>query len=849
MPDGRADEPWRSEPWRSEALPVAQCIPEIVAAVKASIPVVLKAPPGAGKTTGLPPALIRHNAVGDGELLLIQPRRLAARSAAARLAYLMNSRLGDEVGYQVRFDQCTSSSTRLIAMTTGILLRRLQHDPLLENVSCVILDEFHERSLEIDLALGMIHRIRTTLRPELKLIVMSATLDPAPIAAFLGDAKAITSEGRSYAVDIRYAKAPSRDWIDQQVASILPEALNATHGHLLVFLPGVGEIHRTRRATESIRLPKNCVISELYGDLAPKDQDAVLAPSDGRKIILSTNVAETSITIPGVTCVIDSGQARVMRFDPHVGLPRLEREPISQASADQRAGRAGRTEPGVCYRLWPAASHHARRERDTPEIHRGDFSSALLTLVTWGERDVFAFPWLTPPTPEAVNSASRLLRNLNAIDADGRMTETGSLMAILPLHPRMARLMVEAKRLDLVEDAAIAAALLTERDPFSNQSTQIAPETTYHQCDVANRIDRLRTVDGHAQPAAAHVIRVANQIQRMTNALQLDRSSNIDADRVERLKRTLLTAYPDRVARRRTGSDQRGVMVGGKGVYLDSSSRVRTGELFLCIDVDSGGTEARVRMASTIEQSWLNPQLIHDIDEPFFNPTLKSVVSRRRRYYDDLMLAESPISCKPNEEVASILFQHAKLNVGAMFPAKDTNIQSFISRIRFLTKQMPELNLPALNDFDVEDVLQSLCQSRVSLNELQAAPWLDHLRGRYDYEQTQLIEKHAPQRITLPSGNTAEIKYSEGKPPMLEARIQEVFGWKLTPRVAGGRVAVQMHLLGPNHRPQQITEDLENFWKVTYAEIRKELKRRYPKHYWPDDPAEAKATRNGLKPK
>jgi len=836
--------------WRDKSLPVTECLPEIIAAVNASIPVVLKAPPGAGKTTGVPPALLREHAAGSGKILLVQPRRLAARAAAARLAHLLDSRLGDEVGYHVRFDKCTSSSTRLIAMTTGILLRRLQHDPLLENVSCVILDEFHERSLEIDLALGMLHRIRTTLRPELKLIVMSATLSPEPIVAFLGDAKAIESDGHSYPVDIRYTKDPSRDWIDQQVASILPEALRSTPGHLLVFLPGVGEIHRTRRTLESMRLPADCVINELYGDLSPQDQDAVLAESPFRKIILATNVAETSITIPGVTGVIDSGLARVMRFDPHVGLPKLEREPISQASAEQRAGRAGRTSPGICFRLWPAVSHHARRERDTPEIQRGDFSAALLTLAAWGERDVFEFPWLTPPSQDAVINAERLLCRLDAIDAKGCLTEVGHQMAALPLHPRMSRLMVEAKRLRIVDEASIAVALLTERDPFQKESQRSPSQVkARHQCDVVDRIERLKSADRRQQTGIAHILRVAKQIEQMTSSLSVSRPSTVDENAYERLKRTLLAAYPDRVARRRMGSDHRGVMVGGKGVVLDVSSQVRSGELFLCIDVDSAGTEARVRMASLVDQEWLHAALIRDVDEPFFNPTLKAVVARRRRYYDDLLLAESPIACQPTAEVAELLFRHAKQSFDAVFPAKDTHVQSLISRVQFINRHMPELGLPGLGNDDIEELLRSLCEGRTSIAELRSAPWLDHIRSRYEYEQMQVIDKQAPARMTLPSGNSAEVRYAEGKPPILEARIQELFGWKQTPRVAGGRIAVQLHLLGPNYRPQQITEDLGNFWKVTYAEIRKELKRRYPKHHWPEEPASATSTRNAMKPR
>jgi ATP-dependent helicase HrpB len=859
-------------------LPVTECLDEIVDAIERSTPVVLKAPPGAGKTTGVPPALLHSGAAGDGKVLLIQPRRLAARAAASRLAKLLGVKLGQEVGYHVRFDKRMSQDTKLIAMTTGILLRRLHRDPLLEDVSCVLLDEFHERSLEVDLSLGMLHRIRTTLRPELKLVVMSATLDPQPIVDFLGDARAVTSQGRAYPVEIRHAKMVSRDLVgqrmDQQIAAILPSALKATDGHLLVFLPGIGEIRRTRRTIESMRLAPDTAIFELYGDLPPKNQDAVLAESSQRKIILATNVAETSITIPGVTGVIDSGLARVMRFDAQVGLPKLQLEPISQASAEQRAGRAGRTEAGICFRLWPAAAHRSRRERETPEIERCDFSGALLTLSAWGERDVFAFPWLTPPPAEAVDAATQLLLRLDAIDEDGSPTELGQQMLSLPLHPRLARFMVEAAKLGIADDGALAAAMLTERDPFRGEQ-QPGPDiaAVNSGCDITDRVDRMKafaegdTSAVHHVAAAKQVQRVADQIRRMVvgevaNPLLLgcpNRGSRRDLrgsgprlgqpSNNQRLKRALLAAYPDRVAKRRTPRGDRGVMVGGRGVRLDGRSNARSGELFLCIDVDSKGTEATVRSASVIEEDWLDPHLIREVDEPFYNPSLKAVVTRRRRYFDDLLLTESPIQCRPSAEVGELLARHARLNLSDLFQENDKQIQDLIDRVRFITTQMPELELPLLDRAAIDEVLVSLCQSRTSISELRSAPWLDHLRGRYDYQQTQLIEKHAPTRMTVPSGNSIAIRYADGKPPIMQVRIQEIFGWKETPRVAGGKVAVQLHLLGPNHRPQQVTEDLSNFWNQTYAQVRKELRRRYPKHHWPEDPTIATATRNGLKPR
>ena len=376
-------------------------------------------------------------------------------------------------------------------------------------------------------------------------------------------------------------------------------------------------------------------------------------------------------------------------------------------------------------------------------------------------------------------------------------------------------------------------------------------------CDVTDRVDRMRAFRGgntsavNNLSAAKQVERVASQIHRMVSEpseeQRMKNTSGIaDADL---LKHALLAAYPDRVAKRRTASGDRGVMVGGRGVRLDSRSNARRGNLFLCIDVDSKGTEATVRSASVIEEAWLDPRLIREVDEPFYNPTLKAVVARRRKYFDDLLLAESPIQCNSGAEIAELLVRHARANRNSAFPEKDKDIQGFVDRVRFVTTHLPELELPPLDDDAIDQVLVSLCQSRTSIHELQAAPWLDHLRGRYDYQQTQLIEKHAPPRLTVPSGNSISLRYADGKPPIMEVRIQEIFGWKETPRVANGRVAVQLHLLGPNHRPQQVTEDLASFWKETYVQVRKDLRRRYPKHHWPEDPTVATATRNGLKPR
>ena len=847
-----------------DALPIIDCLDELTSVLAQSQPVVLKAPPGAGKTTGIPPALLKSNAAGDGKTLLIQPRRLAARAAAHRLATSMDCRLGDTVGYHVRFDKCHGKDTQLISMTTGILLRRLQADPLLEDVSCVVLDEFHERSLEIDLALGMLQRIRTTLRPELRLLVMSATLSPEPIAEFLGDAHSMISEGRSFPVDIRHSDQISHKPIEHQIVQTLPQLLSETSGHVLVFLPGLGEINRTQKAIASCTWAEDFHVHKLYGDLPAKDQDSVLRNSKQRRVILSTNVAETSLTIPGVTGVIDSGLVRTMKVDSQIGLPKLQLESISQASAEQRTGRAGRTSSGLCYRLWPSAIHRSRPVEDPPEITRCDFANALLMLSAWGERDVFDFPWLTPPPKQAVQTARSLLNQLTAIDAEGNITGMGRQMVSLPIHPRLARFMVEAKQLKIVDEAALAVAMLTERDPLRGIPNE---SKTLHGCDLSDSVERLKSILSNQQsrhrhlPAIKNAKRVADQIQRSivqrvknpaqppepTPPIPGHDSHHQPAGSDHRLQRALLSAYPDRVARRREDDPRRGLMVGGRGVRQSKRSAAIQGEFFLCIDIDSQGKEASVHLASVVDRNWLDPNLIREVDEPFFQEASSAVVARRRSYFQDLLISDTPIECQPNRQTTTILADHARQNLDACFPLSKTTNQ-FIQRVRFLHHHMPELEIPALDAEAIDRALVDLCMTRTSFAELKNAPWLEHLRCRYQYDHMRLIDLHAPASITVPSGNEHSIRYEESKPPRMEVRIQELFGWKQTPRVAR-RIPIQLHLLGPNHRPQQITDDLANFWSETYTHVRKELRRRYPKHHWPEDPLTTAPTRNGLKPK
>ncbi len=838
----------------SLSLPIEDCLPEILQGLRQSRAVVLKAPPGAGKTTGVPPAILADQTFPAGKVLLVQPRRLAARAAAAQLARIIGCQIGDDVGYHVRFDRRESKRTRLLVLTYGMLLRRLQSDPLLEDVSCVLLDEFHERSLDADLALGMIERVRREFRDELRLVVMSATLDPEPLVAFLHNAIPVTSLGRMFPVEIHY-RAPSsqlgqhRQSIVDHVMSALPEVLARGAGHVLVFLPGVGEIQRTMAAIDSSGIAANDDVMPLYADLAIEAQDRVLRPSSRRKIILATNVAETSITIDGVTAVIDTGQARVMRFEPNVGLPRLRIESISQASADQRSGRAGRTQPGVGYRLWHAAAHRGRASVDVPEILRADFAPAALTLATWGERDAAAFPWLDPPREHSVQTANTLLKRLGAIDDTRRATALGQAMSELPVHPRLAKLLIDAAAADVVEDASIAVALLTERDPFQIPGSGLAKT---HGGDFLEAVSQLRRELSarRLSPTMKNIDRVAKHLAGSVEQLSIPPApSAMAAGSPERLARVLLAAFPDRVARRRELGGTNALMVGGKGVRLETVPALRDCELLLCLNVNAVEGDARVSYACRIERDWLDSKFLRSVDEPLFNDDTQTMIARRRETFLDLVLHEAPIQCRRGPLSARVLADQADLIWKQKVPPDNELLGSYLSRIAFLRGVLGGEELPLVEKDFLDELRTQLAIKCLSLAELARAPWVDAIRGQFTYHQQQWIEREAPQRMKVPSGNEIAIIYEVGKPPVMKVRLQELLGWHDTPRIARGRVPIQLHLLGPNYRTQQITDDLRRFWETTYTQVRKDLRARYPKHQWPEDPFTATATRNAMKPR
>ncbi|QEL19049.1 ATP-dependent helicase HrpB [Limnoglobus roseus] len=832
-----------------DPLPVDAVLPELLARLGEAGAVVLRAPTGAGKTTRVPPALLDS---APGLVVVLEPRRVAARAAARRMAIEHGTPLGDTFGYHVRFDRTAGPRTRVLAVTPGVLLRMLQDNPFLEGVSAVVFDEFHERGLEADLALGLVRLLRQTVRPDLRAVVMSATLDAGPVSAYLGDCPVVTSEGRSYPVEIRYRpKRAETPWPDA-TAFAVREALRTADGDVLAFLPGLGEIRRTADALAD--LEPGIVVLPLHGELPPEQQDRALQRLDRRKVVLATNVAETSVTVDGVAVVVDTGQARQLEFDPSVGMDRLRLVPISKASADQRAGRAGRTRAGVCVRLWDEIGHKSRPGQTEPEARRVDLASAALHLFSLGE-DVATFPWLEPPRPEAVRQAVGLLERLGAV-AGNKLTKLGDELAGLPVHPRLGRLLIEGKHLGVLGRAAMAAAMLSDRDPFQRTfdgPPHLAPPADAAESDVLDRVEALERYEATgrlefpfgrlSRGSARSVLEARDQLHRLLGRGTKGPRQLPPPDPDGALLQALFAAFPDRLARRRDRADRRGRMVGGRGVRLGTQSGVNEPELFVCVDVDAGGTDSLVRFASGVRREWLPPDRLTVRHEIEFDEQSERLVARKRTRFEDLVIDDTQGHVGDESEAAGVLAAAAAGRFDRVAPDADSDAGRFRLRVRCLSAWLPDLGLPRFDDDDLKEMLPDLCRGRRSLAELRTGPWLDLMRGRLSYQQQLVIDREAPDRLPVPSGNQITLTYAEGRPPVLAARIQELFGLAETPRVAGGRVKVLLHLLAPNHRPQQVTDDLASFWANGYPVVRKELRGRYPKHDWPDDPTTATASR------
>jgi len=842
-------------------LPIDAALPEIVEIARARRCLVLVAPPGAGKTTRVPVALIESGLLSSDHpnLAMLQPRRVAARAAASRIAEENGWSIGGQVGYQVRFEKRIGAETRIRVMTEGILNRQLVADPFLEGIGAVILDEFHERSLHTDLALALLREVRDSVRDDLIMVVMSATMEAEPVARFLGDAPIIRVEGRSFPVEVSYRGGSSDPLPDQMARAI--EAQDDP-GDLLAFLPGVEEIRRTSRELSGWAIRQNLDLLPLHGSLTNEEQDRAIRPSDRRKVVLATNIAETSLTIDGVTTVIDGGLARFASHDPSRGLDRLELGRISRASADQRAGRAGRTRPGRCVRLWTERENRSLAASDIPEVRRVDLCGTVLALHAWGHNDPSTFGWYEAPDSNALEAAERLLTLLGAIDQEeGSINPLGRRLLEIPAHPRLARLLIAACERGYPVEGATLAALLSEKDILTRNFAREARPEFHGSSDLLTRLDRLDEADrsrfapslrdrGIDPTAARQVARVRDDFLRFIRRQSGPTESRNEPDEDD-LLRLILLAYPDRVVRRRGGDGSTGLMVGGRGIRLDPESIVRDSEYFLAIDPredrHEGALEARVRIASAIRLEWLEDDFSREVvrrRSVEYDPVRGRVVGVATISYRDLLLKDDRNIAVDSESAGQALGE-ALAPLGRTFFERDESANAWLSRLDLARRMIPEADWPAFETEDWAELIALACLGKRSVAEIKAGSLLDLLKGRLSYSLNQKLAEWVPETLTVPTGNRIRIHYPEEAPPFVEVRLQELFGWVDTPRIAGGRVSLVLHLLGPNYRPVQITNDLNSFWSTTYFQVRKDLRARYPKHSWPEDPLTARPEARG----
>jgi ATP-dependent helicase HrpB len=797
-----------------EPLPIDEAVPRIVASLRESPAVVVEAPPGAGKTTRVPPALLD---LGDGEVVVLEPRRLAARTAARRVADERGERVGESVGFQVRFQDVTGPRTRLKYVTEGILTRRLLRDPLLQGVSAVVLDEFHERHLQADVALALLVELMRGPRRDLRIVVMSATLDSAPIAEYLG-CPIVRSEGRRFEVAIEHAEGPDRRPLAERISAAVRKLTTSdARGDVLVFLPGAAEIRNAREALQEMASHRRLVLVPLHGDLPPDEQDRALIPDPRRKVILSTNVAETSVTVPAVTAVVDSGLARIPAHSPWSGLPSLEVAKISRASAAQRAGRAGRTAPGRALRLYTRADHDARPEHLAPEVRRLDLAEAVLELRVAGHEPM-RLPWLDPPGPAALEAADALLRRLGAIDPSGSATDLGRRCAQFPLHPRLSRLVLEAAARGAAREGATAAAGLTERR--ARRSAGPAPTGASDLFDL-EADERIRA-----------------QIEQLLGPAR--RESDVE-QREAALCIAVLAGFPDRVAKRREAGQGEVLLASGGSAALAAESAVREAELLVALDVEERRGRGRlVRLASAIEPEWLLelfPEQLRENVEIVWDEARGRAEVRSRLEYGALVLEERRRPPHESERGSAEALLAAHLRPEELLDPEA--LRTLRARSEFVAQHCPDAAVGAITDADVSEAVRALCRGHASREELAGADLAAALLARLGPDASGTLSRLAPEFVQLPGGRRLRVEYVAGQLPAVRSRLQDFFGMRVGPRVAGGNVAVVLHLLAPNGRAQQVTSDLAGFWERHYPSVRRELMRRYPRHAWPENGATA----------
>ena len=816
-----------------QSLPIDAALPELTAALREQTSAVLVAPPGAGKTTRVPLVLAQEAWATDRRIIVLEPRRLAARAAAERMARTLGEPLGETVGLRVRFGSNVSRRTRIEVVTEGIFTRMIVDDPTLEGVAAVLFDEFHERSLDADLGLALARDAQQGLREDLRLLVMSATLDGARVARLLGDAPIIASEGRAFPVETRYLGRDPQAPIERQVADAVLRALAEQSGSLLVFLPGAGEIRRTETLIrERLRDPQVDVVT-LYGALDRAEQDRAIlpAPPGRRKVVLATAIAETSLTIEGVRVVIDSGLARLPRYEPDAGITRLETMRVSRAAADQRRGRAGRTEPGVCYRLWDEPQTASLAPFAPPEILAADLSSFALDLAQWGVSDPAALPFLDPPPKGAWSEAVALLRTLGALDADGRMTETGRVLRSLPLPPRLARMVVAAAAHGAAGLAAEIAAILTERGLGGDD------------VDLVHRLEQLRRDRSRrGSDARALAARWAELAQTHAGAAQ-----PIPGEGDLSPAALLALAYPDRVARAR-GQDGQFLLAGGRGAAVDPVSALARAPFLAVGELTGTAARSRILLAAAItpeEIERLFADRIARRDEIVFDPAAASLRGRQMRRLGALVLAERPVAVTAGPETVPLMAEGiAKLGLDRLPWTK--SLAQWRDRVMFLRRaegeEWPDLSDAALTA-TIGDWLAPALADVTALGQLTPDAFATALMGLLPWALRRRLEAEAPTHFEAPTGSRLPIDYAAEGGPTVAVRVQELFGLAQHPTIAGGRVPLVLELLSPAHRPVQVTRDLPGFWRGSYAAVKSEMKGRYPRHPWPDDPMAAPPTR------
>ena len=844
-------------------LPIASVVDELRSALAARRVAVLQAPPGAGKTTRVPLALLNEPWLDGRKIVMLEPRRIAARAAAAFMARLLGERVGETVGHRMRLDTRVGPRTRIEVVTEGVLTRMIQDDPSLDGIGLVIFDEFHERSLQADLGLALTLQTRALLRDDLAVLVMSATLDGRPIAALLGEAPIVTSAGRSFPVVTRYSARRSEQRIESHVASVVRDAIATEHGDVLVFLPGTAEIRRVGSMLAESDLPPDVRVVPLHGTLSLEQQDLAIAPSPPgrRKIVLATSIAETSLTIEGVRVVVDSGLMRVPRFSPASGMTRLETLRVSRASADQRRGRAGRVAPGVAYRLWAEHEESHLVAHGAPEVMEADLTSLALTLADAGIADPACLPWLDAPPPAAYAHARELLVQLGAIDARGAITSHGKRLAELPMHPRLAHMIVAAPPA-LTGLACDIAALLAERDVLRSDGPSV-------DADLRLRLEAMHSSGRdaiHGMTIDRDAVRRAREQSREWQRRLPDGVGTVSRADIEAAGQLLALAYPDRVAQRRAAVDDahrgpsavgapqttmharggRFLLRNGRGAVLPSPQALSAERYVVVAELDDQRPEARIFLAAPVALDAIEAHLADQIVTESivaWDPTTRGVTARRQRRLGAIVLSDAPLRDASPERVAAALLDGLRAEGIGALPWSDS-ARRIRERIAFLA--LHESGWPDVSDAGLAASLDAWLGPHLAglrrLDDLGRLDLAELLRGMLDWKQRAALDASAPTHIEVPSGSRIPVDYSDPHAPVLAVRLQEMFGCTDTPRIAGGRVPLTVHLLSPASRPVQVTRDLAGFWRTTYFDVRKDLRGRYPKHHWPDDPLTATPT-------